>query len=38
MHVFGALKRIAVAAEDDRTVRIKVEGRKSYGEVNPDLA
>lgn len=35
---FGALKRIALAAKDDRTVRVKVEACKSYREVNPDLA
>ena len=37
----GALDRkrvaLAMAAEDDRTVRVKVEGRKSYAERNPDL-
>jgi DNA invertase Pin-like site-specific DNA recombinase len=32
-------KRIALtqAAKDDKTIRVKVEGRKSYGEINPDL-
>src|SRR5215216_920982 len=32
-------KRIALAqaAKEDRTIRVKVEGRKSYEEMNPDL-
>src|SRR5829696_2024775 len=32
-------KRIALAkaAKEDRTIRVKVEGRKSYEETNPDL-
>ena len=28
---------LAQAAKEDRTIRVKVEGRKSYGEINPDL-
>jgi DNA invertase Pin-like site-specific DNA recombinase len=32
-------KRVALAkaAKEDRTVRVKVEGRKSYSELNPDM-
>jgi DNA invertase Pin-like site-specific DNA recombinase len=32
-------KRIALAqaAKEDRTIRVKVEGRKNYGEINPDM-
>jgi DNA invertase Pin-like site-specific DNA recombinase len=32
-------KRIALAqaAKEDRTIRVKVEGRKSYEETNPDM-
>src|SRR5215216_5474921 len=32
-------KRLALAqaAKEDRTIRVKVEGRKSYGEIDPDL-
>lgn len=28
---------LAQAAKEDRTIRVKVEGRKSYGEINPDM-
>jgi DNA invertase Pin-like site-specific DNA recombinase len=28
---------LANAAKDDRSIRVKVEGRKSYGEINPDM-